>query len=106
MLSSRYWSHNSFERAMEHFTPLIKADWMTQLKITPVEYSEWSDTLYICVEFGLTREAESDINASNLHTQERFTERIGMYIRIYFENFLNTKVGIKEFRGPVNYSYS
>jgi hypothetical protein len=103
MSSSRNWSHNSFERAMEHFTPLLKATWMTHLKITPVEYSEWSDTIYICVEFGLTSEAESDVNALNSHNKERFIERIVIYIQKYFETYLNTKVGIKEFRRPANY---
>jgi hypothetical protein len=106
MSSSRNWSHNSFERAMEHFTPLLKATWMTHLKITPVEYSEWSDTLYIIIEFDLTCEAESDISAANSYTQERFIERIGMYIKNYFETYLNTRVGIKEFRRPSNYSMS
>ena len=100
MSSSRNWSHNSFERAMEHFVPMLKASWMTHLKIEPINYSEWSDTLYIVVEFDLTREAEEDILAANLHTRERFTERISMYIRNYFEMFLNTRVGIKEFRRP------
>ena len=100
MSSSRNWSHESFERAMEHFVPMIRATWMTHLKIIPINYSEWSDTLYIAVEFDLTHEAEEDILAANLHSRERFTERISMYIRNYFEMFLNTRVGIKEFRRP------
>jgi hypothetical protein len=103
MYSSRYWSHESFEQAMEHFVPIIKANWMTHLKIIPINYSDWSDTLYITVEFDLTPEAEEDILAANYTTRESFTERIGMYIRVYFENLLNTKVGIKEFRRPANY---
>ena len=106
MSSSRNWFHNSFERAMEYFTPLLKATWMTHLKITPVEYSEWSDTLYIIIEFDLSREAESDISAANSHTQERFVKRMGMYIKNYFEAYLNTRVGIKEFRRPSNYTTS
>jgi len=106
MSSSRNWSHDSFERAMEHFTPLLIATWMTHLKITPVEYSQWSDTIYIIVEFDITPEAESDISAANPHTKERFIERIGMYITNYFETYLNTRVGIKEFRRPANYTMS
>jgi len=106
MTATRNWSHNSFEQAMEYFTPLIMATWMTRLKITPVEYSEWSDTLYIIVEFDITPEAESDINALNYHSKERIIERIGIYIRNYFQSFLNTKVGIKEYRRPANYIMS
>ena len=102
MSSSRYWSHNSFERAMEHFAPLIKADWMTHLKITPVEYSEWSDTLYIVVEFDITPEAESNVSALSFRDKEHFTKRIGMYIGNYFEMYLDTKVGVKEFRRPTS----
>jgi hypothetical protein len=52
--STRNWSVNSFERAMELFTPEIKADWMTYLKIIPIEYSDWSDTLYVAIEFETT----------------------------------------------------
>ena len=103
MSSSRNWSHNSFERAMEHFVPLIKANWMTYLKIIPVEYSEWSDTIYVIVEFDLTRDAESDMDALSFHSRELFTERIAKYIKRYFHSFLNTNVGIKEFRRPANY---
>lgn len=104
MTATKNWSHNSFEQAMEYFTPLLKAHWMTHLKIMPVEYSEWSDTLYIIVEFDVTPEAESDITALNFHSKEHFIERMGMYIKNYFFVILNTKVGIKEYRRPANYT--
>jgi hypothetical protein len=104
MSSSRNWSHASFERAMKYFCPLIRADWMTYLKISPVEYSEWSDTLYICVEFGLTPEAVSDVESLSFYSKGHFVDRIHMYIKNYFESYLNTRVGIKEFRSPVNYA--
>jgi hypothetical protein len=105
MSSSRNWSHNSFERAMEYFTPLIKADWMTHLKITPVEYSEWSDTIYISIEFDLSPEAESDVKALDYRSRERFIERIVIYIKNYFETYLNTRVGVKEFK-PLTYEHN
>ena len=104
MSSSKNWSHNSFERAMEHFVPLIKPKWMTHLKIIPIEYSEWSDMLYISVEFNLTPEAESDIGALNYHGRDSFSEIVITHIRNYFEWYLNTRVGIKEFRRPINYT--
>jgi hypothetical protein len=104
--ATKNWSHNSFEQAMEYFTPLLKADWMTHLKIMPVEYSEWSDTLYIIVEFDVTPEAKSDIMALNFHSKERFIERMGMYIKNYFQAFLNTNVGIKDYIAPANYVHN
>jgi hypothetical protein len=106
MSSSRSWSHNSFEKAMEHFAPFIKLWWMEYIKIIPVNYSEWSDMIYVIVEFEMTQEGLE--MASNWHYTEReeITKMIGEYIRKYFKGYLNTNIGIQEFRRPVNYSYS
>ena len=103
MTATRNWSHNSFERAMKYFTPLITADWMTYLKISPIEYSEWSDTIYVCVEFDITRDAEREIEKMDWRDQDYLKEKICRYITDYIGVFLNTKVGIKELRRPANY---
>jgi len=54
------------------------------------------------VEFDITPEAESNVNALSFRDKEHFTKRIGMYIGNYFEMYLDTKVGVKEFRRPTS----
>ena len=98
MTATRNWSHNSFEKVMDSFVPLITADWMTYLKIIPIEYSDWSDTLYVEIEFGVTPEAENELLIMNLTTKEHFCFRILKYIQHYFNSFLNTNVAVKEFK--------
>ena len=106
MSSSRNWSHESFERAMEHFTPFLKLWWMEYIKIIPVNYSEWSDMIYVIVEFDMTSEGMEMTRGWNSFEQQEVTKLISDYLRKYFSGYLNTNVGIKEFRRPANYTMS
>ena len=106
MSSSRNWSHNSFEDTMEKFVPLIKFWWMEYMKIIPVNYSEWSDTIYVIIEFEMTREGEEMALGWNFVQQQEITSMMSNYLRNYFNGFLNTNIQIKEFRRSANYSYS
>ena len=106
MSSSRNWSHDSFEKAMEHFTPFLKLWWMEYIKIIPVNYSEWSDMIYVIVEFELTNEGSEMARGWNSFEQQEITKLISDYLRKYFRGYLNTNVGIKEFRRPANYTMS
>jgi phosphoribosylformimino-5-aminoimidazole carboxamide ribonucleotide (ProFAR) isomerase len=106
MSSSRNWSHNSFEDTMEKFVPLIKLWWMKHMKIIPVNYSEWSDTIYVIVEFEMTSEGMEMARGWNSTQQQEITALIAEYIKRYFNGYLNTNVGVQEFRRAANYSYS
>ena len=106
MSSSRNWSHNSFEKAVEQFAPFVKLWWMKYIKIIPVNYSEWSDTIYVIVEFDMTREGIEMARNWNSNEQQEVTALIAEYIKRYFDGYLNTNVTIQEFRRPANYSYS
>ena len=106
MSSSRNWSHNSFEKAVEQFAPFVKLWWMKYIKIIPVNYSEWSDTIYVIVEFDMTREGIEMARFWNSNEQQEVTSLIAEYIKRYFDGYLNTNVAIQEFRRPANYSYS
>lgn len=106
MSSSRNWSHNSFEDTMEKFVPLIKFWWMEYMKVIPVNYSEWSDTIYVIIEFEMTREGEEMALNWNFVQQQEITSMMSNYLRRYFDGFLNTNIQIKEFRRSANYSYS
>ena len=104
MSSSRNWSHNSFEDTMEKFVPLIKFWWMEYMKIIPVNYSEWSDTIYVIIEFEMTREGE-EMSRGWKHVQQgEITSMTSNHLRRYFNGFLNTNIQIKEFRRPVDYT--
>lgn len=98
MTATREWSHNSFEKVVELFAPLIMADWMTYLNVIPIEYSDWSDTLYVEVHFSVTDDALRNISELSLANKEHFRYRMATYIANYFDLFLNTKVLIKEFK--------
>jgi hypothetical protein len=104
MSSSRNWSHNSFERAMEYFTPSLKLWWMEYIKITPVNYSEWSDVIYVIVEFELSKEGYEMARSWNQFEQKEVTKMISDYLKRYFIGYLNTNVGVQEFRTPANYT--
>jgi hypothetical protein len=106
MSSSRNWSHNSFEKAVEQFAPFVKLWWMKYMKIVPVNYSEWSDTIYVIVEFEMTSEGIEMARDWNSTQQQEITALIAEYIKKYFNGYLNTNVGVQEFRRPANYSYS
>ena len=106
MSSSRNWSHNSFEKAVEQFAPFVKLWWMKYIKIIPVNYSEWSDTIYVIVEFDMTSEGMEMARDWNSTQQQEITALIAEYIKRYFNGYLNTNVGVQEFRRPANYSYS
>jgi len=103
MSSSRNWSHNSFEDTMEKFVPLIKFWWMKYMKVIPVNYSEWSDTIYVIIEFEMTREGEEMALNWNYVQQQEITSMMSNYLRRYFDGFLNTNIQIKEFRRRENY---
>ena len=105
MSSSRNWSHNSFEKAVEQFAPFVKLWWMKYMKIIPVNYSEWSDTIYVIVEFEMTREGMEMASSWNSREQQEVTGLIAEYIKRYFDGYLNTNVAIEAFRRPENYSY-
>jgi hypothetical protein len=106
MSSSRNWSHESFEKAMKQFTPFLKLWWMEYIKIIPVNYSEWSDMIYVIVEFELTNEGLEMARGWNSFEQQEITKLISDYLRRYFTGYLNINVGIKEFRRPANYTMS
>jgi hypothetical protein len=106
MSSSRNWSHNSFEDTMEKFVPLIKFWWMEYMKIIPVNYSEWSDTIYVIIEFEMTREGEEMARGWNYVQQAEVTSLMSRHLQRYFNGFLNTNIQIKEFRRPTNYIVS
>ena len=103
MSSSRNWSHNSFEKAVEQFAPFVKLWWMKYMKIVPVNYSEWSDTIYVIVEFEMTSEGIEMARDWNSTQQQEITALIAEYIKRYFNGYLNTNVGVQEFRRPENY---
>ena len=96
MTATRNWSHNSFEKAVELIAPLIMADWMTYLNIVPIEYSDWSDTLYVEVHFSVTDDAFREISEWKSADKEHLRFRMATYIANYFDSFLNTKVLVKE----------
>jgi hypothetical protein len=106
MSSSKNWSHDSFERAMKHFAPFVKLWWMEYIKIIPVNYSEWSDMIYVIVEFELSQEGYEMARTWNYTEQEEVTKLIGDYLKRYFRGYLNTNVGVQEFRRPANYTMS
>jgi hypothetical protein len=83
---------------VELFVPLIMADWMTHLNIVPIEYSDWSDTLYVEVHFSVTDDARQKISEFNTAEKEHLRYRMATYIANYFDSFLNTKVLVKEFK--------
>lgn len=99
MSSSKNWSHNSFEDAIEKFVPLIKLCWMKYMKVIPVNYSEWSDTVYVIVEYELNNEG-IELISSWMWPEQQVTVEIDKYLRKYFREYLNTNIGVKEFRTP------
>ena len=103
MSSTRNWSVNSFERAMEYFTPILKAEWMTYMKIIPINYSDWSDTLYVAVEFDVTPDAEIILMEMTEQERDKFSDKLQKYIREYIRVYFNTNIGVKEYRRPENY---
>ena len=106
MSSSRNWSHNSFEKVVEQLVPFVKLWWMKYMKIVPVNYSEWSDTIYVIVEFEMTSEGMEMARGWNSTQQQEITALIAEYIKRYFNGYLNTNVAIQEFRRPANYTMS
>lgn len=103
MSSSRNWSHNSFEDAMKKFVPLVKLWWMEYMKVIPVNYSEWSDTIYVIVEFEMNREGSEMARNWNYIQQQEVTAAISEYLRKSFRGYLNTNIGITEFRRPTQH---
>jgi AraC-like DNA-binding protein len=91
---------------MEKFVPLIKFWWMKHMKVIPVNYSEWSDTIYVIIEFEMTMEGEEMARGWNYADQAEVTSAMSNHLRRYFNGFLNTNIQIKEFKRSANYSYS
>jgi phosphoribosylformimino-5-aminoimidazole carboxamide ribonucleotide (ProFAR) isomerase len=89
---------------MEKFVPLIKFWWMDYMKVIPVNYSEWSDTIYVIIEFEMTREGEEMARGWNYVQQKEITSAMSNHLRKYFNGFLNTNIQIKEFRRKENYA--
>ena len=98
MSSSRNWSYNTFESALEELTPHMKPMWINHLKIIPEGYSEWSDSISVIVEFGVNREDEQLLNSWNFVTEDELFRRLSEHFSIYVRNFLNTNILISEFR--------
>lgn len=96
MSSSRYWSHNSFSRAMDYLTKQIKPTWLNHLKINPIEYSEWSDTIYVSVEMRFS-ENTFEIQMLSSISEMEFQRMMSDYLKNYCFNYLNTRIGVKEF---------
>jgi hypothetical protein len=103
MSSSRNWSHNSFEKAVEQFAPFVKLWWMEYIKIIPVNYSAWSDMIYVIVEFEMNQEGLEMSRNWNYIQQQEVTSMLAEYIKKYFREYLNTNVGIQEFILKQNY---
>ena len=98
MSSSRNWSYNTFESALEELIPHMKPTWINHLKIIPEGYSEWSDSISVIVEFGVNREGEELLNSWNFVTKDELFRRMSEYFNTYVRNFLNTNIAIREFR--------
>jgi len=98
MSSSRNWSYNTFESALEELTPHMKPTWINHLKIIPEGYSEWSDSISVIVEFGVNQEGEELLNSWNFVTKDELFRRMSEYFNRYVRNFLNTNIVIREFR--------
>ena len=98
MSSSRNWSYNTFESALEELTPHMKPMWINHLKIIPEGYSEWSDSISVVVEFGVNREDEELLNSWNFVTKDELFRRMSEHFNTYVRNFLNTNIAISEFR--------
>lgn len=102
MSSSRNWSYNTFESALEELTPLMMPTWINHLKIIPEGYSEWSDSISVIVEFGVNRESEDLLNSLNFADKGDLTLRMSEYFSRYVRNFLNTNIAISEFRTKID----
>jgi hypothetical protein len=98
MSSSRNWSYNTFESALEELTPHMKPMWINHLKIIPEGYSEWSDSISVIVEFGVNREDEQFLNSWIFASEDELFRRMSEHFSIYVRNFLNTNILISEFR--------
>ena len=98
MSSSRNWSYNTFESALEELTPHMKPMWINHLKFIPEGYSEWSDSISVIVEFGVNREDEELLNSWNFVTEDELFRRMSEHFNMYVRNFLNTNIAIREFK--------
>lgn len=104
MSSSSYWSYQSFEDAMKKFVPLIKPDWIKHMKVVPVGYSNWSDTISVIVELDIDESAVDGILGTGYLGQE-LTARISDWLRSYVYNYLDTKIVITDFRRSTSLVY-
>lgn len=97
MTSTRNWSINSFEKAMEHFIPTIKPEWLEYLGISPINYSEWSDTIYVEVHFVFTEEGMETFSKFDQGDVDDFTFKFGSFLKKYSSLLLNTNILVKNF---------
>lgn len=102
MSSSSYWSYQSFENIMKKFVPLIKPDWITHIKVIPVGYSDWSDTISVIVELDLNESIVEDILGNGYLSKMELTSRLSDWLRAYVYNYLDTRIAITEFRRITN----
>ena len=98
MTSTRNWSINSFEKAMEHFIPTIKPEWLEYLNIRPINYSEWSDTIYVEVHFVFTKEGMEIFSKFGQGEVDDFTFKFGSFLKKYAGYLLNTNIIVKNFK--------
>lgn len=107
MTSTRNWSSNSFERAMEQLCPFITPDWLQEMRIVPVNYSEWSDTIYVEVHLRFNRRGEEIILGLSPSQKDDLTYQFGSYIRSYVGLLLNTNILVKTYKrqDETNFQY-
>lgn len=95
MTSTRNWSINSFERAMEQFIPTIKPDWLEYLNISPINYSEWSDTIYVEVHYVFTEKGMEIFSKFGQGEVGDFSFQFGSFLKTYAGLLLNTNIIVK-----------
>lgn len=108
MTSTRNWSINSFERAMKEFIPTIQPEWLEYLDIVPINYSEWSDTIYVEVHFVFTKEGYEIFSKFGRGEIDDFTFKFGSFLKKYVLLLLNTNIIVKTFNRPneVNFGHN
>lgn len=98
MTSTRNWSINSFEKAMEHFIPTIKPEWLEYLNIRPINYSEWSDTIYVEVHFVFTKDGMEIFSKFGQAEIDDFSFQFGRFLKKYAGYLLNTNIIVKNLK--------
>ena len=100
---SKEWSHESFERAVGLIISVIKPTWLEELEIAPIEYSEWSDSVYVMVHLKFDKFTYEKITENDFFSQTFYCS-FSSYLRTYFKLYLNTNIAIKKWN-TVNYGH-